>query len=839
MKIKNYKIDPNMYSHMAYLAIQEGYANAQINRAEFFTPEHLLLQIASQEPFIEVAQKMDVDVSFIVESLKEHLRGLDTIPEESSDTTIPSNGLMAILSHCEKVSEEIVSPIELCDILYAIEAQTESYASFIINEATKGDCIPFINQVESQYENDIIESDYNPENTEDTPPLPFDEVEKPEKKEDKTKKPARKGAGIPTDMIAGMLPPNIQGISITLGLAGKMLEGIGNGKMGPSTEKIQEELNRRRGKKKEEKREPWEDMVTCLNDVYMHRNPLIGREAELERTIEILCRKDKNNPLHIGESGVGKTALVYGLARKLEMGEVPESLLGFKIYMMDMGTLVAGASYHGEFERRLKEIMDGISRRGKSIVYIDEIHNIMGAGSTNGSPMDASNMLKPYLEEGTIRFIGSTTYQEYNRHMANSKSIVRRFQQIDILEPSVEDTLVIIKGIIHDYEVHHHVKYEEDAIKYAVEQSARLIADRFLPDKAIDIIDEAGSYRQTHPLYNKKGEKMTAGRQKVDSRLIGDILSKVCKVSAKALAEENNASLKNLQKRISAEIYGQDNAVEQVVRAVKMSKAGLTMGDKPLASLLFVGPTGVGKTEVCKVLAQELGVELVRFDMSEYTEKHTVAKLIGSPAGYVGYDDGGLLTDAIRKTPNCVLLLDEIEKAHHDIFNILLQVMDYAKLTDNKGNKIDFKNVILIMTSNAGAQFAGQASIGFGGGSTKGEAMLQSVKKTFKPEFINRLSGTVVFHDMDKTMASLILDKKLRQLSDLLKAKNVTIDVTTEAHDLLLEKGFTTQYGAREMDRVIQGMLNPLLMDEILFGKLAKGGNATVERDGENLKLKC
>lgn len=846
MDIKNYDINPEIYSHMAFLAIQEGYASAQLNRAEFFTPEHVLLQITSQAPFMEVASEMDVDTSFMVESLKEHLRGLDTLEEGSKDLAMPSNGLLELISKCEKFVEESNESISLCNLLDAIESQKESYASFIINEATKGDYDPFATQIGVQYDNDVPESEYKPDNQqeEDFAPLdddsPFpEENNAPFAEEGKAQKPKSRNAHSPEEMLAGLIPPNFQGISITLGVAGKMLEGIAGGKPGAIHEKIMQEARQKKGGQKAPRREPWEDMVTCLNDVYMHHNPLIGREEELERTIEILCRKDKNNPLHIGESGVGKTALVYGLTRKLEEGSVPESLKGYKIYMMDMGTLVAGASYHGEFERRIKEIMDGISRRGKCIIYIDEIHNIMGAGSTNGSPMDASNMLKPYLEDGSIRFIGSTTYQDFNRHMANSKSIVRRFQQIDILEPSVEESMAIVNGVLKDYELHHHVKYEADAVRYAVEQSARLIADRFLPDKAIDIIDEAGAYRQTHPLYNKKGEKMSAGRQKVDRKLIGDILSKVCKINAKALAEEDNASLKDLAERISSDIYGQDDAVQQVVRAVKMSKAGLTMGDKPLASLLFVGPTGVGKTEVCKVLAKELGIELVRFDMSEYTEKHTVAKLIGSPAGYVGYDDGGLLTDAIRKTPNCVLLLDEIEKAHQDIFNILLQVMDYAKLTDNKGNKIDFKNVILIMTSNAGAQFAGQAAIGFSGGSTKGEAMLQSVKKTFKPEFINRLSGTVVFHDMDKTMASLILNKKLRQLSSLLEAKHVTISLTDDAHNLLLEKGFTTQYGAREMDRVIQNLLTPLLMDEILFGKLVKGGNATVERDGENLKLKC
>ena len=376
-------------------------------------------------------------------------------------------------------------------------------------------------------------------------------------------------------------------------------------------------------------------------------------------------------------------------------------------------------------------------------------------------------------------------------------------------------------------------------MRYAVEQSHALITDRYLPDKAFDIIDEAGAYRQQNPLLKKDGTPKARTGQKVDVDVIRNILTEVCRIDSKALSSESNEQLKDLDKRISSDIYGQDEAVKQVVRAVMMAKAGLTEPDKPLASLLFVGPTGVGKTEVCKVLARELGVELLRFDMSEYTEKHTVSKLIGSPAGYVGYEEGGLLTDAIRRTPNCVLLLDEIEKAHSDIYNILLQVMDYAKLTDNKGNKADFKNVILIMTSNAGAQYASQASIGFAGGQSRGEAMLQTVKKTFKPEFLNRLSATVVFHDMDKKMASLILEKKLRHLSERLAAKHVTMTLTDEARQYLLKKGFTPQYGAREMDRTIQQELTPLLMDEILFGSLTKGGEISITLSPDNKLTKA
>lgn len=568
----------------------------------------------------------------------------------------------------------------------------------------------------------------------------------------------------------------------------------------------------------------WEKLVTCMNEHYKKYNPLIGRELELKRTIQVLCRRDKNNPLHVGEPGVGKTALVWGLVRLIEEDRVPKRLKGSKIYQLDMGTLLAGAQYRGDFESRIKQIMDGIQEGSENnIVYIDEIHTLVGAGSIGESAMDASNMLKPYLESGKIRFIGSTTYEEYNRHFSRSKGLVRRFQQIDILEPSVDETKNIIRQLKPRYEEFHDVKYTDEAISFAVDASAKYINDRFLPDKAIDLIDEAGAASEFD------GSVKTIGKKE-----IADVLSKTCKVDALSEADdEDYQQLENLANRMLSQIYGQDEAIRQVVESVQMSRAGLSDDDKPLASLLFVGPTGVGKTEVARVMSKELGIALIRFDMSEYTEKHAVAKLIGSPAGYIGYEDGGLLTDAIRKNPNCVLLLDEIEKAHQDIYNILLQVMDYARLTDNKGRHADFRNVVLIMTSNAGAQFASQASIGFNSNVSRGDAMMRQVKKTFKPEFLNRLSGAVVFHDMDKQMATLILQKKLRELDSKLEKKQVNLELSSDAFEYILKEGFTTEYGAREMDRVISQKLKPLLMREILFGSLKKGGNITIDiKDG-------
>ena len=563
----------------------------------------------------------------------------------------------------------------------------------------------------------------------------------------------------------------------------------------------------------------WKQLVTCMNDNYLKHNPLIGRDNELKRTIQVLCRCDKNNPLHVGEPGVGKTALVWGLTRLIEENKVPKRLQGSKIYQLDMGTLLAGTQYRGDFEKRIKQIMDGVQGESdNNIVYIDEIHTLVGAGAIGDGAMDASNMLKPYLESGKIRFIGSTTYEEYNRHFSRSKGLIRRFQQIDITEPSIDEAKNIIMQLKPRYEDFHGVKYTDDAISFAVEASAKHINDRFLPDKAIDLIDEAGAAMEIEE--NAK----TIGKKE-----IADVLSKTCKVEALSEAEDDDyKQLERLADRMLSQIYGQDEAIRQVVESVQMSRAGLLDDNKPLASLLFVGPTGVGKTEVARVLSKELGIPLTRFDMSEYTEKHTVAKLIGSPAGYVGYEDGGLLTDAIRKSPNCVLLLDEIEKAHQDIYNILLQVMDYARLTDNKGRQSDFRNVVLIMTSNAGAQYASHASIGFNGTVSRGEAMMKQVKKTFKPEFLNRLSGTVVFHDMNKQMATLILQKKLRELESKLEAKQVKMNLIPDAFEYLLKEGFTPEYGAREMDRVIAQRLKPLLMREILFGSLKNGGEITI-----------
>ncbi|MBP3824430.1 MAG: AAA family ATPase [Butyrivibrio sp.] len=567
----------------------------------------------------------------------------------------------------------------------------------------------------------------------------------------------------------------------------------------------------------------------CLNDTLKDVNPLIGREKELERTIQILCRKDKNNPLHIGETGVGKTAITYGLVERLKTGDVPDAIKGAKVFSLDLGGMLAGTQYRGDFEKKFKKVLSEIGKEEKPIIYIDEIHNLSGAGAVGEGSFDASNMLKPYLTDGHIRFIGATTFEEYKKYFEKNKSLVRRFQNVEIKEPTEEETVEILSGLKSKYEKYHGVKYAKGIMEYAVKMSAKYINERFLPDKAIDLIDEAGSYRKLHPQDKKV--------QTVDKGVINEILTGVCRVPIETVDTDDAAGLETLEKRIKTKIFGQDEAISQVVNAVKFSKAGLIEDGKPLASLLFVGPTGVGKTEIARILSEELGVKLIRFDMSEYGEKHAVAKLIGSPAGYVGYEEGGILTEAIRKNPSCVLLLDEIEKAHADIYNVLLQVMDYATLTDNQGRKADFRNVLIIMTSNAGANRLGKSGIGFISTSMDESVLTEAVKNTFQPEFRNRLSKVVVFNSMDDDMATRVVDKKLKELSEQLLGKKITLSADKKAKDLLKEKGISQEFGAREIDRIIRNDVKPLFVDEILFGKLRNGGKIKLSAKGKEFSI--
>jgi len=569
--------------------------------------------------------------------------------------------------------------------------------------------------------------------------------------------------------------------------------------------------------------ESWRQYAPCLNDTAEKTNPLIGRENELDRTIQILCRKDKNNPLHIGEPGVGKTALTNGLVKMINEGKVPEPLQGAVVFSLDLGGMLAGTQYRGDFEKRFKSVLAAIEKYEKPVIYIDEIHNLAGAGAVGESSFDASNLLKPYLADGHIRFIGATTFEEYKKYFEKNKSLVRRFQNVEISEPSEDEAVKILEGLRSGYEKFHGIKYQKGIMEYAVHMSSRYINERFLPDKAIDLIDEAGAYRKLHP-----SERKT---QTVDKNVINEVLTKICRVPVESVATDDSASLAGLEKRMKDRVFGQDEAVSQVVNAVKYSKAGLLDDSKPLASLLFVGPTGVGKTEIAKSLAAELGIKLIRFDMSEYGEKHAVAKLIGSPAGYVGYEEGGLLTEAVRKTPSAVLLLDEIEKAHADIYNVLLQVMDYATLTDNQGRKADFRNIILIMTSNAGADRLGKSSIGFHSSSADDGVITEAVRNTFQPEFRNRLNRIVVFNGMNEDMGKRVVNRKLSELSAQLSARNVDFSADKKARALVARKGISTEFGAREVDRVIRNEIKSLFVDEMLFGNLKKGGKLALSAD--------
>ena len=580
---------------------------------------------------------------------------------------------------------------------------------------------------------------------------------------------------------------------------------------------------------KEERESVLLQYAVCINDEVKNSCPLIGREAELERTMQVLCRRQKNNPLHVGEPGVGKTAITYGLAARINEGRVPEKLKNARIYGIDLGSMLAGTQFRGDFEKRFKAVMEELKEEENPILYIDEIHNLVGAGAVNGGSMDASNLLKPYLTDGKLKFIGATTYEEYKKYFSKDKSLVRRFQNIDIKEPTVEETVEILNGLKPYYEKFHHVRYQKGTMEHAASLSEQYINERYLPDKAIDLIDEAGAYLELHP----KNKKI----QVVDKKLVEEVLAKICRIPKQTVETEERQKLARLERELKGRVFGQEAAVDQLTNAIKLSKAGLSEENKPVGSLLFVGPTGVGKTELAKSVAEVLGIRLVRFDMSEYAEKHTVAKLIGSPAGYVGYEEGGLLTEAIRKNPHCVLLLDEIEKAHSDIYNILLQIMDYATLTDNQGRKADFRSVILIMTSNAGAEKADRASIGFGGRQLNEEGITDEVKRVFRPEFRNRLDRIIIFRPLDAAMADRIVGKEFGNLARKAAEKNVELTLSRACRKYLAAKGVSREYGAREIKRIIGQEIKPLLVDEMLFGRLKKGGSCEVDYDGDQVIL--
>jgi len=548
-------------------------------------------------------------------------------------------------------------------------------------------------------------------------------------------------------------------------------------------------------------------------------DPLIGRDSEIERTIQILCRRTKNNPLYVGDPGVGKTAIAEGLAKRIVEGDVPEVLAKSTIFALDMGALLAGTRYRGDFEERLKAVVTELEAHPGSILFIDEIHTVIGAGATSGGAMDASNLLKPALAAGSLRCVGSTTYKEYRNYFEKDRALVRRFQKIDVNEPSLEDAIKILRGLKTNYEKHHKVRYTEEAIRGAVELSAKYINDRKLPDKAIDVIDEVGASRMLQP----EGKR----RKMVTLRDVEEIVAKIARIPPKSVSADDKETLRNLERDLKAMVFGQDKAIEALAAAIKLSRAGLREAEKPIGNYLFSGPTGVGKTEVARQLASTLGIELTRFDMSEYMERHSVSRLIGAPPGYVGFDQGGLLTDAIDQHPHCVLLLDEIEKAHPDLFNILLQVMDHGKLTDHNGKVVDFRNVILIMTTNAGASDLAKEAIGFGRDQREGEDT-EAIKRLFTPEFRNRLDATITFAGLTPEIVGRVVEKFVMQLEAQLADRNVTIELSSAAKEWLAERGYDRLYGARPLGRVIQEYIKKPLAEELLFGKLVKGGSVKV-----------
>jgi ATP-dependent Clp protease ATP-binding subunit ClpA len=554
-------------------------------------------------------------------------------------------------------------------------------------------------------------------------------------------------------------------------------------------------------------------------------DPLIGRESEIERTIQILCRRTKNNPLYVGDPGVGKTAIAEGLAKRIVEGDVPEVLSKSTIFALDMGALLAGTRYRGDFEERLKAVVTELENQPGAVLFIDEIHTVIGAGATSGGAMDASNLLKPALASGTLRCIGSTTYKEFRNYFEKDRALVRRFQKIDVNEPSLEDAVKILRGLKINYERHHKVRYTEEAIRAAVELSAKYINDRKLPDKAIDVIDEVGASRMLLP-ENKR-------RKTVTLRDVEEIVAKIARIPPKSVSADDKETLRNLERDLKAMVFGQDRAIDALSAAIKLSRAGLRDAEKPIGNYLFSGPTGVGKTEVARQLASTLGIELIRFDMSEYMERHSVSRLIGAPPGYVGFDQGGLLTDAVDQHPHAVLLLDEIEKAHQDLYNILLQVMDHGKLTDHNGKTVDFRNVILIMTTNAGASDLAKEAIGFGRDSREGEDE-DAIKRLFTPEFRNRLDAIIAFDGLTPEIVGRVVEKFVMQLEAQLADRNVTIELSSAAKEWLAERGYDRLYGARPLARVIQEHIKKPLAEELLFGKLVKGGAVKVAlKDGK------
>jgi len=748
------------------------FKDAREKHHEFVTVEHLLLSMTNNPSAADTLRACGINIPMLQTELESYIEeNTPVLVEQDDRETQPTLGFQRVIQravyHIQATGQGEVSGQ---NILVAIFGEPESHAVYYLGrqDMTRLDLVNYISHDIRKTDDDFTLTDYSGDESGDAN---FDE--NPE------------------------------------------LEQIEDG----STEDAQKET-------------PLEKFSVNLNQHAKDGkiDPLIGRELEVERTVQVLCRRRKNNPLLVGEAGVGKTAIAEGLAKRIVDKEVPEVLEGATIYSLDVGALVAGTKYRGDFEKRLKAVLNQIKKEDNAILFIDEIHIIIGAGATSGGTMDASNLIKPMLANGELRCIGSTTYQEYRTVFEKERALARRFQKIDIKEPTVNETIKILKGLKSRFEEHHDVKYTMPALETAVKLSDRYITERFLPDKAIDVIDEAGANRQLQP---KSSRKKTISVADVEA-----IVAKIARIPPKTVSSTDVEVLKNLDLNLKRVVFGQDMAIDQLVTSVKMSRSGLRDDNKPIGSFVFAGPTGVGKTEVTRQLAENMGVELIRFDMSEYMERHTVSRLIGAPPGYVGFEEGGLLTDAVNKNPHAVLLLDEIEKAHPDVFNILLQVMDNGSLTDSNGRKVDFRNIILVMTSNAGAENISRSSMGF----TQQDHSLDTMKaieQTFTPEFRNRLDGVIQFKPLNEKIIINIVDKFLLRLEAQLIEKKVTLMVDDKAKRWLAEKGYDPKMGARPMERLIQEQLKRPLADDLLFGSLSKeGGVVRVSEKSGKLVIK-
>ncbi len=750
-------------------ALHQALTFANERHHEYATLEHLLLALIDDADAAAVMGACNVDLDALRKTLVEYVDNeLSNLVTGYDEDSKPTSGFQRVIQraviHVQSSGREEVTG---ANVLVAIFAERESHAAFFLQEQemTRYDAVNYISHGIGK----------RPGSSESRPPRGADDGES-------ESKPASRNSG---DQEEG----------------------------GPK--KQQDALK-----------------AYCVNLNEKAKSgkidPLIGRQAEVNRTIQVLCRRSKNNPLYVGDPGVGKTAIAEGLAKRIVEGKVPEALADATIFSLDMGTLLAGTRYRGDFEERLKQVVKELEEYPGAVLFIDEIHTVIGAGATSGGAMDASNLLKPALSSGAIRCIGSTTYKEYRQFFEKDRALVRRFQKIDVNEPSIDDAIEIMKGLKPYFEEYHHLRYSNEAIKTAVELSARYISDRKLPDKAIDVIDETGAAQMLLPPSKR--------RKLITEKEIEATVATMARIPPKTVSKDDEAVLANLEQELRSVVYGQDNAIEALSTSIKLARAGLREPNKPIGSYVFSGPTGVGKTEVAKQLASSLGVELLRFDMSEYMERHTVSRLLGAPPGYVGFDQGGLLTDGVDQHPHCVVLLDEIEKAHPDIYNILLQVMDHGALTDHNGKKIDFRNVILIMTTNAGASEMAKAAIGFGSSKRTGEDE-EALTRLFTPEFRNRLDAIIPFAALPTEVIYKVVQKFIMQLEAQLSERNVTFDLHKDAIAWLAEKGYDDKMGARPLARVIQDVIKKPLANEILFGKLRKGGvvNVTVgpKEDGK------